>query len=153
VRDPWTLEDAPPTGGYVAAALGSLLGLALLATGTAAILAEGDPDRLGLYVTGDPRGLLELEGIGIILSVAAGAVGAPIGAGLALRLRHHGAAALSGSWAFPAAVLLLSGAYSVGSLFPPVFPWAITVAALLAGLAGRGMGLAIIGRGTRRSAA
>jgi hypothetical protein len=152
VRDPWTLEDAPPTGGYLASALGSLVGFAAVGAGTAAILAEGDPDRLGLYVTGDPSGLLELEGLGIFLSVAAGAIGAPIGAGLALRFRHHAATALSGAWTFPLAVVLLAAAYSVGGVAPPAFPWAIVAAALLAGLAGRATGLAITGRGRRRPA-
>ncbi len=147
MRDPWALEDSPPKGGYVASAIGAVLGFTVVGVGTAAILTEGDPVRLGLYVTADPGGALELEGVGIILSVAAGALGAPIGAGLALRLRHHGAAALSGAWAFPVTVLLLAAAYSGGSVATPVFPWAILAAALLAGVAGRWIALAVTGRG------
>lgn len=77
------------TSGFVAAGVGSLAGLVMMATLVAIDQAEGEWQRFVTYVTGDPHGLLELDVVAISISLSAGVIGAPLGVALALWLAGH----------------------------------------------------------------
>jgi hypothetical protein len=123
--------------GSLAAGLGSLVGFGLAGAGVTAALTEGDASTFITYVTGDPHGLLELEGLAIFVALAAASVGAPVGCIVALLWRGYGRAGATGAATMSLIAGFVIALIALQALEPPVMPWGMLLLSFAAGLAGR----------------